>query len=360
MNNPCARGLPITSLILLCCGWWAQLPAQDTPRWRTKTRVQSSFEFDDNIREAPGDSSSLLEDSSLRLIFHSKATRTSKQSRLALEYKGGLQTYLQNEIENKLVNEIKVGTHLNIGRLQFGARGNGRLKIYLNDVLDYASGNLEIFARRPTVGNLRAEIGLKADAISYQTHSIYNVRAAQIRGALARRIAHGLNLKLALARSTRFYDRFALAFESAVDNLQVTGTRQKDRSWQIRALATYSRGFLVNVNYEFQHLDSNSFGYAFHRHQLSVVFGVPLSRKTWLRGFAALQIKKYSEESLPIFPTDVDTERDESNFIIIDLSRDLTANLTAIARLATYSNESIIRDRFYRKSLLTLGFDFRL
>ncbi len=360
MKGLSACDIRLCFFILLLCSPGVQLVAQEQASWRTKTRLQTSYEFDDNIRENPNDSLGLIKDSSVRFIFHSKATRRAAKSRLAFEYQGGLQTYFQNSLENKLINEIKASTLVRLGRLQLGARGNGRLKIYLSDVLDYASGNLEVFVRPPAFTNLQAEIGVKTDGITYQNHSIFDFSAVQVSVALSRKLTPGLSLRLALTRGTRSYNRLAQVFNSEIDNLRETRVRQKDESWQLRSMASYSRGFVINLTYMFQHLDSNSFGYTFNRHQVSVVFGVPLSRKTWLRGFGAVQIKNYAEDSQPILTTDLDTERDESNFLIIDLSRDLTDNLTAIARFATYRNESVTRDLFYRKSLLTLGFDFRL
>ena len=62
---------------------------------------------------------------------------------------------------------------------------------------------------------------------------------------------------------------------------------------------------------------------------------------------------------IPVFPSDIDPERDESNFIILDLSKDFNPHLTALVRLGLYDNESVIRDLFYRKVLLTAGFDVR-
>lgn len=121
---------------------------QKKPKWRVKNRLQLSYEFDNNIRENPSDSLDRIEDSSARFLFSSKASRSGEKIALRFAYQGGLQTYFQHSIENKLINGIRATAILNLQKFRVGLRGAGRLKIYLNDILDYSTGSLESFVRR--------------------------------------------------------------------------------------------------------------------------------------------------------------------------------------------------------------------
>ena len=164
---------------------------------------------------------------------------------------------------------------------------------------------------------------------------------------------------MALTRSKIDYTRPVLLFDQLIDNLTIAEVEQDDERLQVATKLSYSKRILLDLSYSFQRNDSNSFGYSYSRHQLILVLGLPLGKQMWLRGYGATQIKNYTEQSLPIFPTDVDTERDESNFFILDLSKDLKPELSVNLRFAYYSNESAIRSQFYSKSLIGAGFDFR-
>jgi hypothetical protein len=167
--------------------------------------------------------------------------------------------------------------------------------------------------------------------------------------------------------SSRFSSTFEIAFRRI--HYQRTlffnpeepnfGLRQRDDNYKVFFQLNYTKRFLVNLSYTFQHNNSNTDVYSYDRHQIILVFGTPLVSGIWLRGYGAYQNKRYTEASIPMFPSELDPERDESNFFILDLSKDVNPGLTALLRMAFYNNESIIRSRFYRKLLLTAGFDFR-
>lgn len=333
--------------------------AQQTGKWRVKNRIQASFEFDDNIREIPSDTASKIEDSSLKFLFHSRAFRRSPKTYLTFAYRGGFQTYFENSFENKLINEFETATSFKVNKFAIGLRGSGRLKIYLNDILDYVTGSAEFYVRLPQILNFGNEVTFKTTGLNYQNFSSFDYSEHQIRWTISRRIASRFTLKFELSGKRVNYDRSAIDFVSVENRLQLLDTRQQDNNFEALFRLSYAKSFVLNLSYSFQRNNSNSFGYGYYKHQVVLVFGFPLPYGAWLRGYGATQIKDYFEETLPMFPTDIDTEREESNFIILDFSKDLNTNLTALLRLACYNNESIIRSRFYHKTLVTLGFDFR-
>jgi len=150
------------------------------------------------------------------------------------------------------------------------------------------------------------------------------------------------------------YERVALT-----ESFDFKTVKQEDDVLGLKLTLNYTKSMLLNFSYIYENNDSNSFGYSYTKHQFVLIFGLPFANSFWLRGYGAIQIKRYDEKSLPVFPTDADTEREESNFIILDLSKDLSPNFSALLRFAFYNNESTIRSRFYNKLLLTGGFDFR-
>ncbi len=348
----------LVCLTVICAGCDV-VQSQNSSLWRTKTRLQVGYEFDNNVRENPTDSLANVEDSSARILFHSRLSRRDRHTNLRLEYQGGLQTYLNNSLDNKLINDLSAFFLMKAGAFQFGLRSNGRLKVYLSDDLDYASGKAAVFFQPPRVFGFGAEVAAGVAGLEYENFTIFDYATVRYEWSVFRNLAPQLRWRASVAREVLDYERASLRFDAPANNLLIGDDLQEDRAWQIRTEVDFTREFLLNVAYSFKHNNSNSFGYDYTRHQFTLLFAVSMFDRVWLRSLAAVQLKRYAQKSLPIFPIDADPEREQSNFIIIDVSRDLNDVLSAILRFSYYSNESIVRNRFYDKTLLTLGFDFR-
>jgi len=331
---------------------------QQKPQWRVKNRLQLGYEFDDNIREVAADSLDPTEDSSLRLLFNSRATLNTPKYSIAFTYRGGLQTYAQNDIENKLINEISASAGFRMDKVVVGLRIFGRLKNYLNDVLDYSTGSAEVYVQLPRFFNWNNEFALSASGIDYQNFTSFNYSENQLKWRFSRRIFRRVSVSMQLAGRQVRFDRSAVKISEDFTTTLLT-KRQKDHIYQLQLQFNYTKSFLINLAYSLQKNSSNSSGYGFTRHQFTLTFGLPLSGGVWLRGFAAAQFKDYSENLRLLFPIDVDTEREDSNFFTVDLSKDLNRSVTVLLRFASYNNESVLRNVFYRKNIFTLGLDLR-
>lgn len=329
---------------------------QTTSQWRAKNRLQTSYEFDSNIREVPAsDSTKEIQDSSARFLFQSQATRNSPKTRFGLIFRTGLQTFFQNSIENKLINEVELTGSVKLWKIVAGVRGYGRLKLYLNDNLDYVNGNGEFFVQTPLFSNIASELAYQAAGINYQNFTIFDYSDNQVKWQISRKLTASFTSSIEFSFRQIRYKR-TLNFSPDDPSF---GLKQEDHNYKIFMQLNYTKKFLINLSYSFIHNDSNTQGFSYNRHQIVLFFGTPLFAGVWLRGYSAYQNKHYTEDFIPMFPIELDTEREESNFFIADLSKDLNPGLTALLRLAYYNNESIIRSRFYRKFLVTAGFDVR-
>lgn len=349
MVNNLPQSISIHLVLLLIFGYCADATSQHAGKWRIKNRLHASYEFDDNIQENTADSLKKI-DSSLRFLFHSRASRSDANTRLIFSYQGGLQSYFQTSIENKLINEVHFSAHYKFNKFAAGIRGDGRLKLYLNNTFDYSTGSAELFFRPPSISNFVNEFGIKTAVLDYQNFPDFDYSDKQLKWTISKRLSSTLTGALELSGRVTNYNRRITSDDST--------NFQKDRNYRLQFRLNYAKSFLINFNYSFQHNDSNSFLFDYDRHQFVLILGIPLPNKIWLRSYSTLQIKHYSEETITI-PTDVDTEREESNFFVLDISRDMSPSLSALLRFAYYNNESILRSRFYRKVLITAGFDFR-
>lgn len=327
--------------------------------WRLNNRLQTGYEFDSNIRETSSDTLGEIGDSSLKFLFHSRALRTSPKMRLQFSYQGGLQTYFQNSIENKLINDVDAAALFRLQSFVFGLTGSGRLKIYLNDILDYSSGSLGLLLQLPGVLQLNNEIGLQTAGLTYQNFAPFDYSQNRLWWKISRKFGRNWLGLLDFAGSQVKYDRRALAFTPPDTTFRALDENQRDDNYALRMQLNYTRSFLLTFSYTFQRNTSNSAGYDYTRHQFQLIIGVPLPHAIWLRGFMAAQLKHYDTVALPDLPTDIDTERNESNFFVLDISKDLQPNLSGLLRFAYYNNESVLRSQFYSKFLITTGLDFR-
>jgi len=329
--------------------------------WRVKNRIQASVESDDNITETIAiDSQPFIQGNSLRLLIHSSATRRARQFRAAFVYKGGIQSYFNNKFENKLIHEISGQASRKLWKFVFGLRFNGRLKIFLNNNFDYGLATTGGFLGLPTIFGLTIEAAVSQTSLDYSHSNEFDLEEFRYSIVFSKKINYRLFLKLQpFFANTAFDERPVFIFQEFENNKLVdSGRKRKDEIYSMEIKAVLTKPFLFTVGYQWRRNDSNDKAFAFSYHQLSCTFALPLPGDFLLRSAAAAQFKKY-RYMVATLPITGDPEQSESNFMIIDLSKDLNAGATVILRLALHNNESTLRNHFYRKKILNLGFDFR-
>jgi len=326
---------------------------------KPQSRLQFSLENDSNIRETP---SAALAARSLRILVQSHKPGRNAWSSISFQQVSALQVYWNHPEENKLVSELRLGNGGMIGRLRIRTSAWGRLKLWLNDIFDYGSGGLRVDASLPLTSRLAATAEVHLGALDYAQLDGFDSRDFGAGAGLAirkQRRSFGLDLSWQTIR----FDRSAVVAQFTPDPVyRFLAQRQTDRVLSAALSVSQTQGVLARLSYEFQRDDSNSFGFSYWRHRLQLLLGARLRQHITLRLLAAAQIKHYLETlpaGVPSLPRDLDTEREQSNFVVVDLSRPITPTLNAVLRLAWYSNETPLRNRFYRKSLATLAVEAR-
>ena len=119
------------------------------------------------------------------------------------------------------------------------------------------------------------------------------------------------------------------------------------------------KNFLFSIEYLFQNNSSNSYGFSYRHQRMTLSLASPITRGVLLRAFAGLQRKQYLEQLDKIIITELDSEREKNNFIIIDLSKDIFTNLTFLLRYSWYNNESPIPGSYYQKQLTSCSLEYR-
>ena len=348
--------------------WWATIAsswlalgctcsdgrAQDA--WQFSNRLQVGGEHDDNIYESSRRPTAAY---SGRLLVRSRAEREWSRVQLSLAYSGGLQTYYSFSDENKLTNEGGADLQWRVNRwCRLSGAVQGTLKIYLNGPFDYGTtqSSLQATLQLPrqwlltmSVASLRLDYA-ESDAFDYlgRTYGL-SVRHPLLGSLVGEAGAQGAALR---------YLR-AVTYQGANFQWVSGGTSQRDRQSSAFVRLMLGRRFVVHVTGEFQHNASNSLGYDYERWRLSLLTAFRVAPRWMVRVAALRQHKKYTEDLPPIFPIELDTERNESNFLVGDLSFDLSSDFVWLARVAYYDNEAAVRGLFYQKTLWFSGLEYR-
>ncbi|MBC7187462.1 MAG: hypothetical protein H5U38_10545 [Calditrichaeota bacterium] len=343
--------------IALLIGCAAGVNLAQQPLWLSSTRLQLALEEDNNIKESPAQPQGAP---SLRLLLDCRAQGQGRRMAGDFSLELGYQGYWQHPEENKAVGELTAGGSWFAGqRWSLGGRGSLRLKTFLNGGLTYLVSTLTGYAktRLPLETSLTAS--LSCESLDYSGSSEYDSQGWGAELVLSRPLAEWLRVAATMSEHQWSLDRPAYSYDRATDRWSALPDRQRDRCIQGGARLEVHRKGQWAVAYLLERTSSNSYGYGFLRHKVSFLGGVRLPEALLLRLYGVLQRKRYAEEVRPVVPMGLDTEREQSNVLIVDLSRPLSDRMTAILRLAWYDNESLVRGWYYRKSTASLSLERR-
>ncbi len=327
--------------------------AQGNSPWIFSNRIQYSLERDSNVQESLESPKNATAN---RLLFQTKIKRAGKKSNLVLGYHGGLALYNDFSSENKLINEASFSySHKIHGKFLWGIKSFGRLKFFINNETDYAFGNVTPFLRININRQNSAEIGYLYEGLDYAKSVRYDFNSSSFYSRLTHRFPMGLALFLHYRFGTQQFDRLTNTLNLNLQDL----TEQEDKVHLFSFGTDFLwGGFLFNASYNFEQNSSNSYGFEYNRHYVNFIFAKNI-RSVLLRGYLTWQNKNYLDEFLPSWPTKLDTEREESNFIVLDASKDISSSITTLVRFAWYKNESPWASLYYEKLLVNVGLELR-
>ena len=324
--------------------------------WRLYNRLQIGVEHDNNVEESLNQTAAAR---AIKLQFHSQARRSWPRLSVQLSYQGGYQLYWSFASENKLINEIAAQAAYKItNKIKFGLESQARLKMFLNREPRYALGDFGLFLNLRLPARLKMHIYYKSEGLDYAASDYHDYSGQSVGLQLHKRVARGLSI-------TPLWSWRRFCFNRPAFDISYWGNWVPLLTQQQDYLIGYGcqidwiwRGLLLNLTYHYETYKSNSYGYNFHRHRLNLVgaikcFGV------LMRFYGTLQRKSYTDDLLPFWPLELDTEKEESNFLVIDISRELFPNVILIFRTAWYENESPWPNLYYSKRLVNIGVEFR-
>jgi len=322
-------------------------------KWLFKNRVQSGIDYDTNVEESRHDQ---FADGLLKFIWDSQAKHYNKIYLLNVQYHGGLQYYFQTPVEHKMTHDLSGSfIYLLTRQVRFGTRIWGRFKYFNGRDWHYFLKTSELFLTL-NVLPFHSTIGYENEGLNYFNYNKYNFNAHHFYLLVTKRFDGYFSANLKTGYRLLNYRRLIVVLEDYSDYLKEF---QKDDNPYISLQLTYRKGMLGSVDYQFQRYLSNSYGFSYRQHKLTLSLISSLKKGFLVRIFGGIQRKNYDEELDRIIVTELDTEREISNFLILDCSKEIASSLGFLIRMSWYNNESPIPGRYYQKMLTSLSFEYR-
>ena len=339
---------------------WQQRSADtnaERAQWKLSHRFQGGWEYDSNIYES---SSRRTASGSSRFLLNTRGDRRATGWQAHYNYSTALQAYSGYGNENKLSHDLAgyLGARLR-SWLHVSAKANGTLKFYLESAADYGTTSGNVAARFFLPHHLVAEVSGETGQLDYAATDLYDFTFNGVELTLRRPLTANGAVEMTVNQRSLRYQREAFAYDFG-RGLFPRGGTQRDALTTCRVAITYGRKTVMQLAFEAQANRSNSFGYDFNRWRVSGLLGFRPAPRWMLRAAGLLQNKRYRDDLSKLKPGDIDTEREQSNFLVMDLSRDLSPKISLLARAAFYDNESIVLGKFYRKTLFFTGVEIRL
>ncbi len=324
--------------------------------FRIKNRIQIGLEIDDNIKESrfnpqaqPG----------LRLLFQSKVDHRKADSRFALDYSAGFQGYDPDVREDKLISEASARFERQFGKwFLAGVDAWMRMKIFLHNSIDYHIFSPSAFSRINLPLQANFSVFARPQVLDYWSSSVFDFSGYEIGSTLLKRFSRRFVAELGASQTHRVYQRSAYDRPLSDYFVLILDERQQDAIRKYWCQLQYMGQIYASIHYFYESNASNSYGFSYQNQAMTLSLSRKLSGRMLLRIHAMLQKKKYQETWSAIVPVELDTEKEDSNFLILDLSRSLTERYSAFLRLAIYRNESPYRSLYYRKQLITGGLEY--
>ena len=195
--------------------------------------------------------------------------------------------------------------------------------------------------------------------MNYFNYNKFNFNCNKIIVTIQRRFKCHFFAQFKACFQSKNYQRYALYYDPFLDDLPFSNQRQKDKNKYFSIHGSYQNKFLTSLEYLYQNNSSNSYGFSYNYHRLTVSTATPLIKGFLMRVFGGWQQKNYTQALDKVIVTELDSERENSNFLIIDISKDLTTSLSFLIRQSWYDNESPIPGRYYQKRLTSCLLEYR-
>lgn len=312
--------------------------------------------LDNNVFESLSEP---VADQAGRFLLQVSGKKTSKHPySVGLLYKGGFEGYIDHNIEDRMIHDGKVTLEVPVFRpISMGCKLNGRTKTFFRSVRGFILYHVSPFIRFSPLRGLSSSVYMTYSHLDYVRGTYFDTRYFGMGLSVAYMPRNGLKLDFDWSVGTSGYERNAFAFESQ-DTAYTwidLGVWQEDRFHEIAFEVEVYRRWLLHVGFAYQRSISNSYGYSYECPRVWIMCAKTFPWDLTLTLYGTLQWKRYLDSIQPLLQIRPDAESEESNFAVVEISKDVFKTYSIRFRLAWYKNESFFRSTYYEKRLISIG-----
>ncbi len=327
--------------------------------WRVKNRIQTALEGDNNTFESMLDSVATSA-VSMRVLYQTDIDRSLQNSTFTSQFSTGLQGY------NKILNENKwVGNaharynHRVFAYLNVGVDGSARWKSFVLRSVQYNKLNINGYIQARLPKQFHFISGVRSHSLRYNKYTVYDYSGMEFYSQLLKLFTRVWRAELRYGINSLDFERPAYVKDQSEMYAHPSAQQHHDAIHSVSARLQHQGRMLWNVTYLVEHNNSNSYGFSYQRIGIIANFSTRILSSYLLRLYAMVENKHYEEILGPDIRDDFDSENKNSNFFIVDISKNLSSVVSLFIRYGWYNNESPYRSQYYRKSTLTIGSEFR-
>jgi len=328
---------------------------------RSRSYVEIFTGTDTNVlRDTTGRSA----DNTVQAFFHRAALFKRKRSRLRTQYtvSGGVTAYGRFSEENRTALH---GTLLLVlpfsGNTEASVKTAAKVKYYFSGIHYETLDAAESVTFFPWAG-LSVSAWAVQTRFFVQPDSYFSYTdlccGADITYKLSRKCSFSLRPHISYRRFNR--NAFMYMQSQWGEDVWTEDTQpQKDTGAGIEIRARFFYWALVDLSLSAVSNRSNSFGYSYTRPGVRITAARAVSPSITLTVRGEVRKKNYTESLLPLFQIRPSTEHDENTFVYMDLCKDFSGKQSLRMRMGIYKNESPFRQRYYEKTVITVGYSRR-
>ncbi len=344
----------IIAITILLATSLTSTPLFAKPISKIKASLQAGIERDSNVLKT---FDSNISDELTRVLLKLKGVKIWNNNSLRVHYYGGGKKFFTKTEQDTLTQQFTSKYNLSCKKNSFSLKGKFKWQderdkrdtsnIDTNE--DYILFNAAGFFSRKLNSTVRLNLSAEIEDFIYGPDKPFDYLRHRYLIALRRKISPSFSVGINYALSQQ---RFTS--QDRTDTMQEAGTEMQ-----------FSRQFIFNVAYTFQHNSSNSDFYDYNNHKLTAVLTAPIEISNYtiilnilgilqIRNFPALY--KVDEEGERYLLTGAEAEN--FNSIIAKLSGKIVKNLFWEFKFSRYSNETASRGGDFSRSLIYGGMRF--
>jgi len=298
-----------------------------------------------------------------QLLFHySSSFAPSHSLKMNLFLSSGIKLHNKFYEENRtaLICSGSINVQLR-QNLIVGLKNSMRVKYYLNSINYNTLETSPVLYFTPSAGILittwSSLIKFSMPGDTYFEYSGINLGAS-----FRYKFSSKLSAAFEISAFYRRYKRPAFQYdpwESDSEAWTEKSFNQHDRTSSAAVSLRFYSWALVSIRAALDINKSDSFGYSFYRPQLSITSAKAITDNLTLTLKGAFRRKNYTDSLSSIFQIRPKTEDEENSFLVLDLCQDIGESKSIRIRVGSYSNESPFRERYYRKTIVSVGLSLR-